>query len=242
MRKRNLLKNVTGKKRNSGIKAFLMVVIFFLGANGLITILTSANTYSFNRLNYEEFQNSCTFSKFVKSNYSEYKNLFNSDPKILDKHFQLRDSLIKEVNDYMDKVTPNNRMNGEYIVKMCLEYNYDIPLLLAQAEWETKFGTLGIGRSTKNSCFGVISRQYTSTDDAVFDYIKIMQKSYLPAGRTISQLFNSGFRTIKGSKYASDPKYPETIKKVRNKILNKTNIQNLQNEYNRMLKKINNPV
>lgn len=240
MRKRNLLKNVTGKKRNSGIRAFLMVVIFFLGASGLITILTSANTHSLSRLNYEELQSSYTFPKIAKPSLPTYNELFNLDK--LNKHFQLRDSLIKEVNEYIDKVTPNRRMNGEYIVNMCLEYNYDIPLLLAQAEWETRFGTLGIGRSTKNSCFGVMSRRYNSTDEAILDYIQIMQKSYLPEGRTIMQLFNSGFRTVKGAKYASDPRYPNTIKNTRNKILNKTNIQQLQKEYNGALKKINVPV
>ena len=240
MRKRNLLKNVTGKKRNSGIKAFLMVVIFFLGANGLITILTSANTHSFNNKNFEELQNSCKFPKAVKPVSSVNTDLINLNP--LNKHFQLRDSLIKEVNEYMDKVTPNNRMNGEYIVDMYLKYNYDISLLLAQAEWETKFGTLGAGRESRNSCFGVMGRKYNSTDEAVLDYIKIMQKSYLPNGRSIAQLFNSGFRTVRGYKYASDSQYPTRIKNTRNKILNKTNIQQLQNEYNGTLKRIDAPI
>lgn len=228
MRKRNLLKNVTGKKRKYGSKAFLMVVIFFFAATMMTTILTSATPYSFNK--FDELQNSEILTTHIQDTVNaedSIENLFN--PLIRKSEIKLR--LIDEVKDYMDYRHPNHRMNANYIVEMCLKYNYDIPLLLAQAEQETGFGSAGAGRS-RNSCFGVVKRRYNTTNDAVDDYIRIMQKSYIPHGRSIDQLFNSGFRTTSGYKYAASTSYAIAIKNNRNRIIKRTNIQQLHNEYN----------
>ena len=227
MRKRNLLKNVTGKKRNFGGKAFLMVVIFFLTACMTTSILTSANTYNaFNRINLEESQNIKVFNTDTMAD-----NVKSIDNPTLNKKSEIRLRLIDEVKNYMDYTHPKHRMNPEYIVDACLKNNYDIPLLLAQAETETGFGSAGAGRS-RNSCFGVVKKRYGTTNDAVDDYIRMMQKSYLPKGRTINQLFNSGFRTTGGYKYAASTSYAIAIKNNRNKIINKTDIQHLHTEYN----------
>ena len=109
---------------------------------------------------------------------------------------------------------------------MCIKHNFDIPLLLAQAQIESRFGK----HVRKNSVFGVISRSYTHVNNSVEDYIKIMKKSYVRT-RTPEQCIAQNFN-VEGSKkyrYAGSPSYGKTIGKIRTNIINSTNILELHN-------------
>lgn len=229
MRKRNLLKNVTGKKRNYGIKAFLMVVIFFLGTIGL-TILTSASATTVSQVKYLDYHSIFEFQDSDTVKTKDTTINFKLD-NLYKKRDNIRLQLIDEVHQYMMLANQGkSRMAADYIVDKCLETGYDIPLLLSQSLNETGFGTAGAGKS-RNSCFGVVKKRYSSTENAIDDYINIMQKSYIPETRSLDNLFNSGFRSVKGYKYASDPGYSKKIKNTRNMILKGTKIQQYFNEY-----------
>lgn len=138
----------------------------------------------------------------------------------------LRIQLVKEVDSYMRKHYPNTKLSADYIVDICIDQNFDIPLLLSQAQQESGFGK----RMKGNSVFGVISRQYTNVDNAVKDYVAIMKKSYVKT-RTPEECIASGFY-VEGSrkyKYAGNPAYAQTIGKIRSNIIRTTSIQNLYN-------------
>lgn len=133
-----------------------------------------------------------------------------------------RMDLVESVYGYMSQYSKNPKMSAEHIVNECLRTNFDIPLLLSQARLESVFGSRTGG--TK-SCFGVISRRYSTYDESVTDYIKIMQKSYLKRS-TPEQLIARGFY-VEGSrkyKYASDPSYSKTINSFRTNIIKRTDI------------------
>ena len=146
-----------------------------------------------------------------------------------------RELLIDEVWTYMIGYYPKTKMSPEHIVDICLENEYDIPLLLSQARLESVFGKRTGG--TK-SCFGVVSRRYTTCDESVTDYVRIMQKHYIRT-RTPEQLIASGFY-MEGSrkyKYASDPNYSKTIGHFRTTIIKRTGIAPLYNNILEMQKR-----
>jgi len=136
--------------------------------------------------------------------------------------------LIREVDRYIDRVSPNSdRLLAEHIVKYSLEYNLDICFVLAQTQIETKFGTLGVGRSSSRySLFGVC-RKYSSYEDAVKDYCKLIRNSYLGDSRTINDLMRN-YVTLRGGRYASDRGYERKLKNQYNHIKGNTSIYDIQ--------------
>lgn len=137
----------------------------------------------------------------------------------------LQNELIIEVEKYMRKYNPNTKLSAENIVNLCLQYQFDIPLLLSQAQLETHFGR---SAGKRNSVFGVISRKYTHVDESVEDYIKIMKKSYVKT-RTPEECIAANFY-VEGSrkyKYAGSSTYGKTIGKIRTNIIKNTSIQDL---------------
>lgn len=141
-----------------------------------------------------------------------------------DSIISIKTELIAEINKYMSLNSRRPKMSAEYIVSVCEDKNFDICLLLSQAQLESSFGA----RMSGNSCFGVISRKYKNTDDAIDDYVRIMQTYYI-IDRTPEELIKSNFRmeTNKKAKYAGNPAYGSLIMGIRNGLIKKTKIHDL---------------
>lgn len=232
MKKRNLLKNVTEKKTRAK-KVFMATLAFLIFACGTYT-----TSYGYSEIK------SPISDKEVMHFYRGIELKANSDS--LNSSVQLTDTsssdlirdslrraLVKEVESYIRKSNKNYKFDVPQLVDLCLEKEFDIPLLLSQAQLETNFGSTGIGR-TKNSMFGFVSKCYKSKDLSIEDYVKTMQKSYLPEGRSVSQLFSSGFRNVSGYKYAGNPHYASEIKSIRLNILRTTNIDLISKQINNL--------
>lgn len=139
---------------------------------------------------------------------------------------ETRDRLIIEVDRYISFVNPKSEISSPLIVDNSLEHNMDISLLLSQAHLESQCGRLTGGTS---SVCGVAKR-YSTQDEAIVDYIRLMKSRYVPDGRTTEMLISDGFTAYKSKKYkyAEDPDYPYKIDSIRKKILATTKIYELQ--------------
>ena len=121
------------------------------------------------------------------------------------------------------------RFDPEYLVLLCHRYNYDIPLLIAQARQESQFGTTPRARR-HNSLFsigawdnGKNKAKYDSQNEAIEDYINTMLDDYLDGGNiTVDKLLIDGnFVNYNGHRYASDKKYERRLRSLRNSLINK---------------------
>lgn len=115
------------------------------------------------------------------------------------------------------------------IVYYCWKYNYDIPMLLAQAHWESHFGadknakraqktksmfSVGLYDNGKN----VVS--YDSFEDSIPSYINLLKKDYLVHNKSVNDLLkDGGFVNFDGKRYASNPRYEQELRNTRNKYL-----------------------
>ena len=115
----------------------------------------------------------------------------------------------------------------EYLVRLCHEYDYDIPLLIAQARQESQFGTTPRARR-HNSLFSIGAwdngqnrARYSSQNDAIKDYILSMLEDYLDGGNiSVDNLLADGkFVNFDGKRYASDRKYEKKLRGIRNTLL-----------------------
>ena len=151
----------------------------------------------------------------------------------------IKNKLIKEAENYIFSRFPKaNKKLPTYIVENGLEHDIDILFMMAQTKIETSFGTAGAGRETsRRSLFGVANRRYTSYENAIEDYIAILKKSYLTKGRTEVHLMNK-YTTTNGGRYAANPNYESELKGAYSEINKKTNIKQLQMEYQTRKKKI----
>lgn len=115
------------------------------------------------------------------------------------------------------------------IVWYCFKYDFDIPLLCAQAHWESHFGadpaakrcqktksmfSVGLYDSGKNLF------SYDTFEDSIPHYIKLMKKDYLRNGKTAEQLLRDRhFVNFDNKRYASNPNYEKDLRNTRNKYL-----------------------
>ena len=134
----------------------------------------------------------------------------------------IKDSLVAEVNSYIKSAAPRSRMTAEHIIDKCLEYDYDITLLLSQGYIESRFGTLG------RNVFGLYGKSYKHPDHAVVDYLDLMTRKFI-INRSPDELISSGFTWENNSraKYAENPNYSNEIRKIRNSMIKKTEIHTL---------------
>lgn len=155
---------------------------------------------------------------------------------------EFKDSLISEVNNYINKKAPKNRISGEAIIDACIKYNIDIKFVLAQAQLESGFGTKGIAAKT-NSVWNVMSydgwsankiikngRGYNHPNESIEPYMKLLKNKYLVDGKTEYDMMQK-FISSTGHRYASNPKYEEQLKYIYNRIDKQTNIDELLNNY-----------
>jgi len=153
------------------------------------------------------------------------------------------DSLIWIVNDEIKHSFPNSKINRWLLVKHSLNENVDLTLVLSQARLESQYGTLvkkGEVADYSNSVFGVI-KDYKTIDDSIYPYVHLIATRYLDNDRSVDDLLESGFRQTNTSrKYAADPLYCQKIKRIRTHLQKTYNIEELQEEYNELTRKINN--
>lgn len=143
--------------------------------------------------------------------------------------------LVNEVTSYLKKQSPSaHKFIPKYLVQAGLNHNIDICFMMTQTQLETNFGTVGAGReSSRRSLFGVAFRKYDDYENAINDYCRLLNKSYLGKGRTEKHLMTK-FVTHSGAKYASYPKYEAELTRIYKDIVRKTSIQSLQAEWNEM--------
>ena len=144
----------------------------------------------------------------------------------------LKNELINETNEYINSITSKAHDSlSKYIVERALTHNIDIMFMLAQTQIETTFGTAGAGReSSRRSLFGVAVKKYSNYELAINDYCNILKTYYLTRGRTEQHLMKK-YTTIKGARYASNPRYEIELRNTYNQICKNTQLKNLQDEY-----------
>lgn len=142
---------------------------------------------------------------------------------IIEKQESIKIKLVKDVDNKV-----NNKNISTHIVEAALSNNIDICFMLAQSLTETNYGTTGIGKS-KYSLFGVSSR-YTSYEDAIYDYCRILNTHYLVNGKTEQHLLVK-YVNKHGKRYASNRNYESTLRTNYKDLVRSTKIAKLQNEY-----------
>lgn len=151
----------------------------------------------------------------------------------------------------MMNAQPPKDLNPEYIVQCCHAAHFDIPLLLAQAHYETHFGTDPKANRAKatNSIFsigcydnGENKVTYPTLNDSVKGYINLMSRDYLFNGKkSVNDLLspkqndenatrrdgkprylaNSGMVNAFGAPYSTAPNYETTLSNIRNGIISR---------------------
>lgn len=140
---------------------------------------------------------------------------------------------VEACRQYMQKALENQgfnekstKLNPESIVKMSNKYNFDLPLLIAVAHYESCFGATPRARRT-NSVYSVGAYDsgknvvsYRHPDDSIEGYIKLINNDYLINGKTLNDLLKpGGFVNKNGDRYASKKNYEKDLKYIRDKII-----------------------
>lgn len=157
-----------------------------------------------------------------------------------------KDSLIFEVQDYINSNSRNSRLSAESVIDSCIKYDIDIKFVLAQGHIESGFGTYGIAKRT-NSVWNVGSfdgysanhiirsgNGYYHPNHSIGPYIQLLINRYMVNGKTEKDLMRS-FVSHTGHRYASNPKYEVQLSYIYNRIKKNTNIDTLTKNYKRHL-------
>lgn len=144
----------------------------------------------------------------------------------------------KKVNacrEYMEYALKNQNftlnstgLKPETLVKASMEYDFDLPFLMAVAHQESCFGATPRAKRT-NSVFsegawdnGSDKVKYSDPNESVYGYIDLLNNSYLVNGKTLFDLLKPGsFVNGIGKRYASDKAYEQKISSIRKRILQK---------------------
>jgi hypothetical protein len=142
---------------------------------------------------------------------------------------------VSEILGLNGKSINNLPYNTDAYVDECLKVGFDIPLLLAQAQQESHFGTTDRAIRTNNifsvGLYDNGQNRYTYTNMAqcIAPYIQLVQKNYLLNGqKSVDQLLQN-YVNYAGNRYASDRGYEVALKSIRNRIMSKYPV--LRSEY-----------
>jgi len=154
-----------------------------------------------------------------------------------------KNELINEVRTYMYQIAPNTKLDPEFLVYRCLDYNMDISFVLAQAILESHLGTKGKAVET-NSVWNVgtydngeIKYTYPTQNESLEPYLQLLKDKYLinitVQGDTIFRDLNHllqdrGYKNLKGERYATAVGYENSLRKIMIQINMDTNIQMYQ--------------
>ena len=155
-------------------------------------------------------------------------------------YLESKTALVKEVQNYIDKVAPTSNVRGYAIVDECEKYNVEICFVLAQAEIESHFATKGLGGKF-NNIFNIAVHDsvkskkdmnknyiYTYPNESIEPYLQLLTTDYL-VNKLESDLLVKYVNT-NGARYASDPNYEEKLRIKYNNIINSTQIEYLQGQ------------
>ena len=155
-------------------------------------------------------------------------------------YLESKTTLVREVQNYIDKVAPTSNLRGYAIVDECEKYNVEICFVLAQAEIESHFGTKGLG-SKFNNVFNVDVHDkvkgknnmnknyiYTYPNESIEPYLQLLTSNYL-VNKLESDLLVK-YVNVNGARYASDPNYEEKLRAKYNSIVSSTQIEYLQGQ------------
>jgi len=154
------------------------------------------------------------------------------------------DETVQAVKEYMnwavnciDHDYSEIEIKPETLVKLCYEYEYDLPTLLAALHLESHFGITPRAKKTGSPCSigcwdnGKNKVFYDDQNEAVEDYIKIMKDNFI-RGRSYSDAFADGNLVNGiGKRYASDKKYEKNLRGMRTRAIRKFPALNNQTYY-----------
>lgn len=163
-------------------------------------------------------------------NNIDYKNILNKE--------KLVKEYISNILSKHGKTLSDLRFNPDNLVLASYQYDYDLPLLLAQLQMESHFGTTKRAQRT-NSMFSIGAYddgrdvvKYADQDSSIIPFIKIIKRDYLMNGKKdIDQLLQN-FVNHNGNRYASNPNYESDLAKTRKSIISK--YPGLLNDYIRL--------
>lgn len=138
-------------------------------------------------------------------------------------HYQgLKDSLVTQVDKYIQTVAPGSIVNGLVLVEQCEKYNIDLKFAMAQGTVESHWATQGIARKT-NSIFNVhsfdgrsaqeIKRRglaYDHPDKSIEPYLQLLTSRYLVNDKTEEDMFVNYVDSL-GQRYASNRNYEKLL-------------------------------
>lgn len=179
------------------------------------------------------------------TSYNRYNNYTETDSIVyvdsLSHNVLIKNALIKEVSTYISYQAPKanethvNKISN-HLVSNCLENDLDICFVMSQTQLETNFGTLGAGRSSsRKSLFGVANKKYDTYENAIIDYIDILQRLYLVNGKTENNLLHN-YVNKNGHRYAENVNYERHLRTTYNYIKRNTSIYELQQNLNAISK------
>lgn len=160
--------------------------------------------------------------------------LVDSIDSITLKKDSLKNLMIDEVQNFIDNNAPKAHKDiAPLLVDNALEHNIDIAFIMAQAQFETNFGTAGAGRpSSRYSLFGVTGK-FKDYEDAINKYITLLQNYYLIKGKTEQHLMTN-YVNSSGNRYAANQNYESRLRDYYNGIIKKSNIRDIQIEYDNL--------
>lgn len=153
---------------------------------------------------------------------------------------KMKESLVFEVDKYINSMAPKSGLSAELIVDKCVEYDTDIIFVLAQGLLESHFGTKGKAAET-NSVWNVgtydngrILYRYKTPNESLEPYLKLINENYFvnvtEQGDTIykdiSHLTSDrGYINHDGKRFASARGYENAMRKLMITIDTKTSIK-----------------
>lgn len=143
----------------------------------------------------------------------------------------LRNLMIDEVQTYINKNAPKAHKDlPTLLVDNGLQHNIDIAFMMAQAQYETSFGTAGAGRpSSRYSLFGV-NGKFKNYEDAICKYITLLKNNYLTKGKTEQHLMKN-YTNNNGNRYCPNSNYEAKLRKYYNSVIRVSNIRDFQKEF-----------
>ena len=163
-------------------------------------------------------------------NNIDYKNILNKE--------KLVKEYISNILSKHGKTLSDLRFNPDNLVLASYQYDYDLPLLLAQLQMESHFGTTKRAQRT-NSMFSVGAYdngkdvvKYSNQDASIMPYIKLIKKDYMFDGQKDVDQILQNFVNHDGNRYASNPNYESDLAKTRKSIISK--YPGLLNDYIRL--------
>lgn len=143
--------------------------------------------------------------------------------------FQRKVEAVKQCMEYYAKLNgftlESVQVSPEVFVSISEKYNYDLPLMLAQAQVESHFGTTPRAMRT-GSIFSIGAWDngsdrvtYSSQNDSIEPYVRIMMRDYLN-GKTVDQMLQPGNMVNQlGQRYTSNQNYENDVRLTRNAII-----------------------